>query len=82
MGVFPSVCEETYGMVALEFLRAEIPVIASRIGWIPEYLRDGENGLLVPGRQPCGPVVHFGRAGRLSLPDCGDEPELSARGTV
>ena len=48
VGIFPSVCEETYGMVAVEFLRAGIPVIASRIGGIPEYLRDGENGLLFP----------------------------------
>lgn len=52
VGVFPSVCEETYGMVAVEFLLAGIPVIASRIGGIPEYLRDGENGQLFPAGDP------------------------------
>lgn len=49
-GLFPSICEETYGFVAVEFQQAGIPVIASRTGGIPEIIRDGENGLLVePG---------------------------------
>ncbi len=50
VGIFPSLTEETFGLVGIEFLNAGIPVVASRIGAIPEYLADGENGLLfTPG---------------------------------
>lgn len=52
VGIFPSLTEETFGFVAVEFLNAGIPVVASRIGAIPEYLRDGENGLLFPPGDP------------------------------
>ena len=48
--VFPSVWEETSGIGAREALAAGVPVIASRIGGIPESVRDGVNGLLfAPG---------------------------------
>jgi len=41
---------EAMGLVILEALRMGIPVIASRIGGIPEIIDDGSNGLLVtPG---------------------------------
>lgn len=53
VGVFPSVCEEAYGLVAVEFQHAGIPVVASRTGGIPEVLRDGENGILVPAGDAC-----------------------------
>ncbi len=50
VGLFPSVCEETYGLVAVEFQQAGIPVIASRTGGVPDIVQDGVNGLLVePG---------------------------------
>jgi GT2 family glycosyltransferase/glycosyltransferase involved in cell wall biosynthesis len=44
--VFPSVWEETSGIGAREALAAGIPVIASRIGGIPETVRHDVNGLL------------------------------------
>ena len=48
--VFPSVWEETSGIGAREALAAGVPVIASRIGGVPESVRDGVNGLLfTPG---------------------------------
>jgi len=42
--------DEAMGLVILEALQRGIPVIASRIGGIPEIIDDGANGLLVaPG---------------------------------
>ncbi len=50
VAVVPSLVRETFGMVALEAMSAGRPVIASRIGGLPEVVRDGETGLLVePG---------------------------------
>ena len=48
--VVPSLVWETYSIVAREAMSLGIPVIASRIGALPEAIRDGENGLLfTPG---------------------------------
>jgi len=44
--VFPSTWEETSGIGAREALAAGVPVIASRIGGIPETVRHDINGLL------------------------------------
>ena len=44
--VVPSECYETFGLVILEAYALEKPVIASRIGGIPEVVRDRETGLL------------------------------------
>ena len=50
IGVVPSVWEESFALIGPEFLSAKIPVIGSRVGGIPEWLKDGENGFLVkPG---------------------------------
>jgi len=47
VGIVPSVWEEVFGIVGIEFLSAGVPVIGSNIGGIPEWLKDRENGLLV-----------------------------------
>lgn len=49
--VVPSV-KEPLGLVALEALAAETPVVASRTGGLPEIVEDGVNGLLVPPKNP------------------------------
>jgi glycosyltransferase involved in cell wall biosynthesis len=45
--VFPSV-KEGWGLVVLEAMASGLPVVASNIEPLIEYLRDGENSMLVP----------------------------------
>jgi glycosyltransferase involved in cell wall biosynthesis len=48
--VFPSLWPETLGIVGLEALARGVPVVASDIGGVREWLEDSVNGLLVePG---------------------------------
>ena len=37
---------ESFGLVALEAMACEVPVIATRVGGIPEVVRDGKDGFL------------------------------------
>lgn len=53
--VMPSILEsESFGVAAIEAASCELPVVASRIGGIPEVVRDGETGLLVSPGDPGG----------------------------
>ena len=38
---------ESFGLAALEAMACEVPVIATRVGGLPEVVRDGETGYLV-----------------------------------
>jgi len=44
--VFPSLYE-TFALVCVEAMASGLPVLASRVGGIEDYLRDGENGLFI-----------------------------------
>ncbi len=46
--VVPSIWAEAFGLAALEPAARGVPVVASRTGGIPEVVRDGETGVLVP----------------------------------
>ena len=43
---------EGFGLVALEAMRAGLPVIASRVGGLAEIVEDGVTGYLVPPESP------------------------------
>ncbi len=51
IGIYASE-EESFGLGILETLAYGKPVVATRIGGIPEVVIDGETGLLVPSQDP------------------------------
>ena len=78
--VVPSECAENAPLAVLESMAAARPVVASRVGGIPELVRDGVDGILVPpgdaGALSAAMVrlagdrelaARLGRAGRLRV---------------
>ena len=53
--------QEGLGVAALEAMAVGLPVIASRVGGLPEAVKDGETGLLVPTGDPAGLAAAIGR---------------------
>jgi len=62
---------ESFGLVALEAMACEVPVIATRIGGLPEVVEHGEDGFLLP----LGDVEGMAHAGINLVRD----PELRVR---
>ena len=47
VALFPS-ASESFGLAALEALACGVPVVASRVGGLPEVVVHGETGFLAP----------------------------------
>ena len=58
--------EEPAGLVALEAMAAGRPVVGTRVGGVPEYVADGETGILVERANP--PQLAAALTGLLSNP--------------
>jgi len=61
IGVVPSICPETFGLVALEAMHAGVPLVASRTGGLVDLIVDGESGLFVAPGDVDGIATALGR---------------------
>jgi glycosyltransferase involved in cell wall biosynthesis len=43
---------EAFGLVLVEAMATQLPIIATRVGGVPDIVRNGETGLLVPPEAP------------------------------
>jgi glycosyltransferase involved in cell wall biosynthesis len=68
--------QESFGLVFAEAMAAGLPVVACRAAAVPEVVRDGETGLLVPPRAPSELAAALERV----LGDDGMRKEMSMAG--
>ena len=52
---------EGFGLALLEAMSQKLPAVATPVGCAPSIVRDGENGVLVPVRDPDATVAAVGR---------------------
>jgi len=76
VAVVPSIEREGFGLAALEAMDAGVPVVASRVGGLPEVVQDGRTGLLVPPGDPAALAAAIARL--LARPQ--ERGELGAEG--
>ena len=49
---------ESFGLVALEAMACEVPVVASSVGGVPEVVRHAKDGFLAPVGDVAGMAAH------------------------
>lgn len=50
--IYPSSFDEPFGLVLLEAMAAAKPLIVTRVGGMPEVVKEGETGFVIPPRRP------------------------------
>jgi glycosyltransferase involved in cell wall biosynthesis len=72
-------CSEREGspLSVLEFMRAARPIVATDVGGIPDLVRDGEDGILVPAGDPAALAAAIAKL--LGDPELAGELGTSAR---
>jgi glycogen(starch) synthase len=58
--LIPSRWEEPFGLVALEAAQMQRPVVATRVGGLPEVVEEGMTGLLIPREDPAAMAEAMG----------------------
>ena len=48
LGIFPSICQESFGLMAIEFMKYGKCVITTNNGAQKEFIENNKNGLLIP----------------------------------
>jgi glycosyltransferase involved in cell wall biosynthesis len=78
--LFPVRWEEPWGLVPLEAMALGRPVIATGRGGSGEYLRDGENALIMPAQDPAAMADAVRRL--ASDPELGGRLRAGGAGTA
>ena len=52
VGIVPSIWEELFGLVGLEFVKSRVPLVVTTVGAMKEYVQEGCNGFLVAPGDP------------------------------
>ncbi len=80
VGLISSIGSEANCRAALEFMASGKPVVATTVGVIPEIIREGEEGFLVPPENPQAMAAALARL--ISNPLLRQTMGKTARGTV
>jgi glycosyltransferase involved in cell wall biosynthesis len=78
--VLPSDCEP-FGLVVIEAMARGIPVVATNAGGVPELIKHGETGILVPPRNPdaIAAAVNFLLADPMRRMQIGESGRMAVR---